>query len=201
MDHQALELNLINALSKLQHKDFDKEYLAEENRLTPETVAEQHFAFSIGQHHFVVRASSFCEVFVDLPMASVPNAPEILLGLCNIRGVLVPVYQLHSALNCARRRKRYIFCVGKGEQTIGLLIDGLPSSLGLSQQDCVHDNTLEDNSVLHPLITQTYFSGQIMRHLLDGDLLGERLLALASNRKQEIFSAVLDQHSSSSFSA
>lgn len=187
MNNQTLESTLINALTKLQYADFDKEFLREKDQPDPDLIAEQHFAFSIGRHRFVVKASCFCEVFVDIPIALVPNSPALLRGLCNVRSLLVPVFQLHARLGCSPPTKTYVFCIGRGEKTIGLLIDELPVSIGLSGRERVaEDSRIEDDS-LNLLVKQTYRSRQVLRYLLDGDLLGEQLLVMANSAKQENF--------------
>ena len=186
MENESLEQTLINALSRLQHANVDKELLTDQERLGPEFIVEQHFGFTIGPHHFVVKASCFCEVFVDIPIAAVPNAPELLLGLCNVRGVLVPVYQLHGEWMLSRPTRTHIFCVGKGEKTIGLLVDGLPVSLSLSARDGVLDDTLEADSTLAVLVEKTFLARQMTHMRLDGEALGGQLLALANTRKRGV---------------
>lgn len=192
MNNQTLESTLISALNKLQYADFDKEFLREKDQLDPDLIAEQHFAFSIGRHQFVVQANCFCEVFVDIPIAPVPNSPSLLKGLCNVRSVLVPVFQLHARLGYSPPAKSYVFCVGRGEKTIGLAIDELPVSIGLSARELVAEDSRPDDESLNALIKQTYLSRQVLRYLLDGNSLGEQLVAMANAAKQENFTVVTE---------
>ena len=133
MSKELLELTLKNALNKLQNAVFDKEFLGAEIEKDPAQMLETFFSFEIAAFRFVVNAKYFCEVLVDIQIAPLPNSPSLLLGLCNIRGLLIPVYQLHSALNLALPKKSIVFCVGKGERAVGLLVDALPTSLQLRQ--------------------------------------------------------------------
>ena len=112
MKNETLELNLIKALGKLQHTIIDQEFLDGDTPVVAEILPEPFFAFHIGQHHFVVNANCFCEVFVDTHIAALPNSPGLLRGLCNLRGVLMPVYQLHQILDVPAPKKAIIFCVG-----------------------------------------------------------------------------------------
>lgn len=182
MNSQSLETTLVNALNRLQHADFDKEFLREQDSLKAEVVVEQHFAFAIARYHFAVSAGSFCEVFVDIPIAPLPNSSPLLVGLCNVRSLLVPVYQLHTVLGSPLPGKALVFCVGRGDNTIGLLINELPVSLGLSQEDLAPENNSPEIDVLTQLSQGVYTSRSKLWHLLDGQSLGEQLLSLANSR-------------------
>jgi chemotaxis signal transduction protein len=197
MDKNNLEQRLIDALSRLQHTDVDKILLTEQERFGTDSVREQHFRFVIGRYHFVVEASCFCEVFSDLPIAPVPNAPALLAGLCNVRGGLVPVYQLHHEWALALPQKRYVFCVGKGDNTVALLVDSLPHSVDLAEQDCVTDETLDNDSVLSLLVEKTFLARGVPHYRLPGKTLGPQLLVLANRRIHENTDTDMHHHATS----
>jgi chemotaxis signal transduction protein len=191
--HDALAKNLIAALTKLQQRDFEKELLDGGAPLTPDAKAAHYFGFSIGSHHFMVAASSFCEVFVDTPIAAMPNAPSCLAGLVNVRGVLMPVYQLHSALKVDSPKKFIIFSVGKGESAVGVLIDGLPISLEASAYQR-QAPSVQEQRVLQQFSQTHYFVNQHHWLLFDGAVLSSQLVAFAneSYKSQMCLSAGVD---------
>lgn len=180
MSESALELNLISALGKLQHLALDKEFLSNKENIAPEFVPEQYFGFCIGQYNFVVHASFFCAVFIETPIAAVPNSPEALVGLSNIRGALTPIYQLHTAFGYPQPKKQFIFSIGKGDKAIGLLIDALPISLSLCAQDQVSNQSSPENLQLRALVKHFYFAENKLWHLLNGESLGQQLVEIAS---------------------
>jgi chemotaxis signal transduction protein len=184
VSQQVLEKNLIDALTRLQHTAFDNEFLNDKAAHAEELPPEYFFGFAIGAYSFLVSANCFCEVFVDTPIAALPNAPACLLGLCNIRGVLIPVYQLHSGLNITSTQKATIFCVGKGDSAIGLLIDSLPISLSLNaHQQIAHADTknlLLQPLILQPLIKATYLANNREWLLLNGNKFAEQLQTIAN---------------------
>ncbi len=185
MNNETLELNLIKALGRLQHTAFDKEFLDEKQLVDPELMPKPFFAFAIGQYNFVVNADCFCEVIVDTSIAALPNSPTLLVGLCNIRGVLTPVYQLHKAISVSSPKKNIIFCLGKGDKAIGLLVDNLPASLSLRADEIISDGIKKTGSVLSSLSNRTYFSAQKNWNLLNGETIGEQLLALAHQEQKQ----------------
>jgi chemotaxis signal transduction protein len=176
---EALEKNLIAALTRLQHTAFEKELLGSSVPLAADAKPESFFGFYIGAYHFMVAASCFCEVLVDTAIASIPNAPSCLVGLSNVRGVLTPIYQIHSSLNIDPPKKWIIFLVGKGESAVGILIDSLPTSLSASVYQRQTANTHEQ-LLLQQLVQAHYFINQEHWLLFSGTALGSQLLALAN---------------------
>ncbi len=185
MNETALELNLINALGRLQHLVLDKEFVSNRDSISPELVPEQHFAFTIGQYHFVVHASFFCAVFIETPIAAVPNSPEVLVGLSNIRGALTPVYQLHTSVSSRQPMKQIIFSVGKAEQSVGLLIDALPVSMSLCAQEKMKNETQTDAPILMSLAKNVCFTDGKVWYVLNGETLGSQLFGIASQNKKQ----------------
>ena len=173
--------NLINALSKLQDRGLEKILGGQDNAVTEEP-AETYFAFPIGSYHFVVNANCFCEVFVDVAVAALPNSPYCLRGLCNLRGLLLPVYQLHGFLAAVPVKKTAVFCVGKGEKAVGLLIDALPTSMAFRRSDQTNDTTAIN--LLDEISKAQFFLAGKTWHVLDGQQLGEQLLELAATEQQ-----------------
>ena len=184
VNERTLELNLINALGKLQHLAFDKEFLNNKENIALEFIPEQYFAFSIGQYNFVVHARCFCAVFIETPIAAIPNSPETLVGLSNIRGALTPVYQLHSALECTQPKQQFIFSIGKADMAMGLLIDALPTSLSLCDHERLSNEKPPENETLNLLVQHFYFSEGKLWHLLSGESLGQKLVTISSQNKK-----------------
>lgn len=184
--HQAsqetLQKNLINALTRLQHTAFEKEFLDAGLVLDENSKLESFFGFGIDQYKLMVAASCFCEVFVDTEIAAVPNAPDCLFGLSNIRGVLIPIYQLYTQLNLSLPKKAFIFVVGKGESAVGLLVDALPVSLSLSAFQ--REPLKQTHPLLQKLAASEYKVGAHHWLLLEGKELGAHLLALANHSQR-----------------
>ena len=188
---ETLEKNLITALTRLQGALFDAELLDTNTTLTEELPPEPFLGFAIGAYSFMVSAKCFCEVFVDTPIACLPNAPASLVGLSNLRGVLMPVYQIHSALESKLPKKNTIFCIGKGESAIGLLTDSLPTSFSLSANQRITSTAGNASTAtfLKAFIKATYLSNQTEWYLLDGDTFAGQLQATA-NQEQKFPSRV-----------
>lgn len=176
--------NLVGALNRLRYRELDGLFVAQPQQ--QQNIAQPHFGFSIHGEEFVVAAQHFCEVFTDIPIAPLPNAPEMLLGLANLRGLLLPVYQLHDRLaaGAATRdrqsspRKKIVLVVGKGERAIGLLVDALPVSLSLSLPAMTESQALPHPQV--PGLARIYLLSERTVAQLLVERLPEQLLRMAS---------------------
>lgn len=179
ISQDVLEKNLIQALTRMQNRVFDDGFLDGKSALQDELPLETFLGFVIGNYRFVVQANCFCEVFIDTPIAAVPNAPICLAGLSNIRGVLIPVYQLHSTLTINLPKKRIIFCIGKGDSAVGLIIDELPVSLSMNANH--RKSKVECNDeLLKSFISAVYVSGQYEWLFINGKNFAGQLQTIAN---------------------
>ncbi|MDD2282339.1 MAG: chemotaxis protein CheW [Eubacteriales bacterium] len=60
-----------------------------------------------------------------LPLTRVPNAPSFVIGVCNLRGSVVPVIDLKKRLALPSRQDENakIIIVNAGKQVVGMTID------------------------------------------------------------------------------
>jgi len=93
------------------------------------------FGFRLGNYGLLLGEQATSEVLDPLPIYPIPNTNAEWLGLVNLRGNLVPVYDLSAILGWPRNEsdKPMMLFLGKGQETIGIMIDGLPRSPNLEQ--------------------------------------------------------------------
>lgn len=90
------------------------------------------YGFRVGALNLLIKPRTGSEVIGMQPITAIPKSPPWLLGMINLRSDLVPIFDL--AMICALEREEYaadrrILVLDKGEDAVGLLIDGLPSAL------------------------------------------------------------------------
>jgi chemotaxis signal transduction protein len=75
------------------------------------------------------------EVVTLASIASIPNVPEWFLGLMNLRGNLLPVFDLHQLLETgeSRRDNRMVLILDQGSDAVGIPIDTLPQPVGINR--------------------------------------------------------------------
>lgn len=99
----------------------------------PQEVRQRsRYGFRIGSLSLLIRADVGSEV-VRLPAVSaLPGSAPWLIGLMNLRGNLVPLFDLRLVLGLAApqdAQARLVLILDKGDDAVGLVIDGFPQAL------------------------------------------------------------------------
>ena len=111
-------------------------------------VGDTTFTFERIRYGFPLSSASGFGLLIDSDTPSevidpqtifpLPNTPAALLGLINLRGNLIPVFDFQSLLNIApeqdNQTTRRILILGSSERTVGILIDSLPEVPDLSHK-------------------------------------------------------------------
>jgi twitching motility protein PilI len=95
--------------------------------------------FRIGQMRLALPFATASEL-VEMPnVYPLPRMPENLLGLVNLHGRIVPLFDLAKLFETAHlpREKRMVLVIGHGNDAAGIVIDGLPRRLVFSPDDQV----------------------------------------------------------------
>ena len=99
----------------------------------PEEVAERNrYGFRIGSFGLMIQADVGSEVIRPEAISSLPGSAPWLLGLLNLRGNLVPVFDLSMVLGVAKShelKSMLVLILDKGENAVGMVIDGFPQPL------------------------------------------------------------------------
>ena len=140
----------------------------------------------IAARQFALAVNYFCEVINQALIAPLPGTAEHFLGLCNLRGELVPVYQLHGLLAKPLPMQKTILVIGRGDKSLGLVIDKLPMAMELTSDphqvfDATRDPPLA--GLLPHLPHRIVFHQQNPVCCLDAEGLGTALRTLASGTK------------------
>ncbi len=136
----------------------------EPNRSTA-TVQPKTFtshAFSIGNIGLLIPRAVMSEVSEDLSLCRLPNTPAWLPGMANLRGNIVPVFDLYDLMDIHREatHDRKVLIIGIKEEAVGLLIDELPTRVTLTTQDRLAENPPLPGA-LQPFVRACYLTDQI----------------------------------------
>ena len=85
-------------------------------------------AFNIGSQEFCLGITSVREIRGSTPATALPHAPDFVLGVVNLRGVVLPIVDLAVRLGFPRTEptaRNAIIVVEFGRQVVGLLVDGV----------------------------------------------------------------------------
>lgn len=94
------------------------------------------YGFRIGELGFLIGADTVSEVVEQATVYPVPQTPPWLAGIVNLRGNLVPVFDLQRCLEFKvdHQEKRYLLVLDKGDDAIGLFIENLPQLMNANHK-------------------------------------------------------------------
>src|SRR5664280_733643 len=84
--------------------------------------------FNIGSQEFCISTTSVREIRGWTPATPLPHAPAFVLGVVNLRGVVLPIVDLAVRLGFPPTQptaRHAIIVVEVGDQVAGLLVDGV----------------------------------------------------------------------------
>ena len=87
--------------------------------------------FRIGGTSLLLPPGTLTEVMSPIPTYRLPNTPAWCLGLINVRGNLLPLFEIHKLIRENPAKRPQLLILGSGAEAAGILIDNLPFSVDL----------------------------------------------------------------------
>ena len=90
------------------------------------------YGFRVGTLGLLIQAGCGSEVMQMPTVWTLPGTPPWLLGLANLRGNLVPVFELGQLLGMGQRaagEKPLVLVFDQGDKAVGMVIDDFPKPL------------------------------------------------------------------------
>ncbi len=99
----------------------------------PVETTRTRFGFRVGDLQLLLKLDTLSEVLIQSSIYPLPNVPLWFSGVLNLRGNLLPVFDLYRLLELgdSTRQTRAILVLDQGSDGVGMPIDGLPQSVGL----------------------------------------------------------------------
>jgi purine-binding chemotaxis protein CheW len=92
----------------------------------------QFISFRIGEEEFAIDIMAVREIKGWTETTVLPNQPEYLLGILNLRGLIVPIFDLRCRFGMGlttASRAHVVIIVSVMERTVGLLVDAVSDIL------------------------------------------------------------------------
>lgn len=113
-----------------------------ENKNSPEKNEQgqvvQFLTFTVDQQEFGVDIMSVREIKGWTEVTRLPNSPEYMRGVMNLRGIIVPIFDLRcrfSMGNTQATPKNVVIIIAIGERTIGVLVDAVSDILEVNASE------------------------------------------------------------------
>lgn len=142
----------------------------------PAKVISKHYGFSVDGVNFLAPEGLYCELIYEFNISQLPNAPKHMLGLINLRGNLIPLYQIAETKDSkgSKGSRNYAFLIGEAKKGAAILISGKPHLITIDD----HTENIPDNTCLPWLEGCIEASYQIQGetwHRIDSDSLFKKL--------------------------
>jgi chemotaxis signal transduction protein len=95
------------------------------------------YGYVLGSFRILIDKQVPCEVVPETAIYPLPNTPQWVLGMINLRGNLVPIFDLRTRLlpEAADSSERRMLILDRGARAAGIFIDGLPQALEINEAD------------------------------------------------------------------
>lgn len=108
------------------------------NETHPQTVAERRelIAFCIGEQEYCVDIMAVREIRGWSPATPLPQTPDYMRGVINLRGAVLPIMELAVRLglpSCETTVRSVIIVVKVDERMVGLLVDAVSDILSITE--------------------------------------------------------------------
>jgi len=159
------------------------------NDLTTAAVhEEQYVTFTVGAEEYGVNILAVREIRGWTPESRLPNLPDYVRGVINLRGIIIPIFDLRARFGGGTTEvtKRHVVVVIQvRERTRGILVDAISDILSIAQ-----DQIKPPPDITTALVDQQYLSGLFtaddrMVTLLDV----ERLFAIETGEEELVAQA------------
>lgn len=120
----------------------------------------QRQGFRVGPLGLMIRYEDGSELADLPPTYRLPNAPDWFIGIANLHGVLIPVFDLalYLGMGVDPGRKPMLLVLAHGPDAAGVVIDGLPQRLRISASDCAANAPVPP--ALQGCVTQTSWAAE-----------------------------------------
>jgi len=127
----------------------------------------QYVSFTVAGGYYGIEITRVREIKGWSEPTSLPNAPNAMRGVLNLRGVVVPVFDLRCRFgrgNTEVSDSHVVIIVSLGDRLIGILVDAVSDILTLGPKDIMQVPKTEND------INQDFISGLVSQ--------GDRMVTL-----------------------
>ncbi|MBI4523304.1 MAG: purine-binding chemotaxis protein CheW [Deltaproteobacteria bacterium] len=94
--------------------------------------------FTLDEQRYALRVSSVQRVIRAVEIIPLPKAPEIVLGMVNVQGRIIPVFNIRKRFRLPERELELsdqIVLARTSRRTVGLVVDAVSGVLELSESE------------------------------------------------------------------
>ena len=130
--------------------------LSEQQNPSYESISKQFLTFTIGKEEFGIDIMIVREIKSWTSVTRLPNSPHYMLGVMNLRGIIIPIFDLRACFNMGGTEitpKHVVVILAVDGRIIGILVDSVYDILNVDYEEIKHPTEMESS------IDSKYFNG------------------------------------------
>jgi purine-binding chemotaxis protein CheW len=134
------------------------------------TDSEQYVTFTVGTEEYGVNILSVREIRGWTPESRLPNLPDYVRGVVNLRGIIIPIFDLRARFGGGTTEvtKRHVVVVIQvGERTRGILVDAISDIVAIAVDEIKSPPIMESGLIESQYLSGLYTVDQRMVTLLN----------------------------------
>lgn len=121
MESNNIKINEINSADGLEDQE-----------------TKQYLTFNVDENEYAVDIMKVMEIRGWSETTRIPNSPEFMLGVINLRGIVIPIFDLRTRFNQGKTEateKHVVIVLSIGSRTIGILVDAVSDILTIATDE------------------------------------------------------------------
>lgn len=106
-------------------------------QLTNSEVPQRRFGVTLGAYNLLLAPGLYSEFITQLELSPLPNSGSLMQGLINVRGNIVPVYDISVIVDETSKRSNTALLIGRPEHGAALLTASKPRAIQVSPEQRV----------------------------------------------------------------
>jgi len=116
-----------------------------------ETQKDKFLTFTIGKEYYGIEIRYVTEIIGVQPITEVPELPEYIRGIINLRGKIIPIMDVRLRFSKGFREyndRTCIIVIDADDILIGLIVDSVSEVLSIPDEDIVAPTDLKGNKYI-----------------------------------------------------
>ena len=108
---------------------LNREFILPDIEIDPNAAHQEYadrFVFQLGNYNFSIHVKETCQLLELSTLCTLPGTPKHVCGVTNVRGLLVPVFDLESYLGTEVKTAQRILRFGQHQNSVAILMPVIP---------------------------------------------------------------------------
>ncbi len=114
-------------------------------------IQNKYVTFKLGKEYYGLPIENVISIEKPSKTTRIPNAPDYVIGLINLRGDVIPVVDLRTKLGMEKKqvdKDSRIIIIKEKEMVVGLMVDSSKDVLDIDEENVDKPPTDESNTII-----------------------------------------------------